>query len=192
MDLTRVSRFVILLLAAAGLVWALFGARLAAAAETPLRPAPSWEGRLARQAERFASKREAPVDPALLARAITTITPSREWAAFLLTVAVHESALAERLRVNDCRAHECDHGRAWGLWQNWRTEGNGDAWGSPDLTVQAKTAAHLSKQMFNMCKRSGVPFPLGVFRALGGRGCHQPLRGEQARVATYQRILKGL
>lgn len=65
-------------------------------------------------------------------------------------------------------------------------------WSSPDLTVQARAAAHLSNQMFGMCRSSGVPFPLSTFRALGGHGCTRPIPGEQARLATYQRILKGI
>ena len=163
-----------------------FAAKIVKADDIPL------ETRLARQAERFQSAKDQPVDTAELGCAIAGVTRSREWAAFLLTLAVHESGLAERIRVGDCRPHECDGGRAWGLWQNWRSQQNDAVWGSPDLAVQAKAAAHLGTQMFNMCRSAGVPFPLGTFRALGGRGCKHPLPGEDKRVATYQRILKGI
>lgn len=124
--------------------------------------------------------------------AVAAATPSREWAAFLVTVASHESALSERIARSDCHGRECDNGRAWGLWQQHRTVQNAADWGSPDLTVQARHASRLARGYYNMCRSSGVPFPLSTFRAYAGRGCLRPLKGEDERMATYQRVLRRL
>lgn len=127
-----------------------------------------------------------------LAEAIASATQSPQWAAFLLTTAHHESALSARISRSEYRPREGDSGRAWGLFQNWKSTSNADVWGSPDIATQVKAASHLSRQYFNMCRGSGVPFPLSTFRALGGHGCSLPLKGEEQRMATYARVLRRL
>ncbi len=133
------------------------------------------------------------VEPTQLAVAITNATKEREWAALLLTIAKHESHFSARIADGHCREHECDDGRAWGLWQVHRTPDNAPAWGSPNPSVQAQWASYALHGMDRMCRRAGVPFPLGVIRAYAtGRGCHRKFKGEKARLETYRKILKGL
>lgn len=127
-----------------------------------------------------------------LAEAIAATTKSPQWAAFLLTTAAHESALSARIARSEYRTREGDGGKAWGLFQNWKSAANADVWGSPDIATQVKAASHLSRQYYNMCRGSGVPFPLSTFRALGGHGCKMPLKGEDARLRTFDRVLARL
>lgn len=172
---------------ALGFLLALLVARTACAA------APSLLERLEPVVARWQHGRKDPcVAPAELAVAITNATKSREWAALLLTLAIHESGMSARIGAGACKPNspECDHGLAWGLWQLHKTTHNAYAWGTGDLNAQANEASHLARQYFYMCKGSGVPFPLSTIRAFAtGRGCIEPLKDEAARVATYNRIL---
>lgn len=163
----------------------------AAHSEEPPPPSALIEKLVAVQPS-LASRKDAPVDARELAEAIGSVTTSPQWAAFLLTTARHEAALSARIARGECLKHECDGGRAWGLFQNWKSAANADVWGSPDIRVQVKAASHLSRQYYNMCRGSGVPFPLSTFRALGGHGCTLPLKGEEQRMRTYQRVLARL
>jgi len=138
------------------------------------------------------SRSEEPVDARELADAITSVTHSPQWAALLLTTAHHESALSARIARSEYKPHEGDHGKAWGLFQNWKSASNANVWGSPDIAVQVKAASHLTRQYYNMCRNSGVPFPLSTMRALSGRGCSMPLKGEAQRMHTYQSVLARL
>lgn len=137
----------------------------------------------------IANKKDEPVDAREFAEAITAVTDSPQWAALLITTARHEGGLSARIARSEYKPNEGDHGRAWGLFQNWKHAGNADVWGSPVIAVQVKAASHLSRQYYNMCRGSGVPFPLSTMRALSGRGCLMKLKGEDERMLTYQRVL---
>jgi hypothetical protein len=137
----------------------------------------------------LATKREEALQPDVVADAVLSATSNRQWAALLLTIASHESALSARIARGECGPHECDHGKAWGTWQQHQTPRNAEVWGSPDLNVQAREASHLARQFYNMCKSSGVPFPLSTFRAFAGSGCKMPFKGEAARMATFKRLM---
>lgn len=154
--------------------------------------APTLHETIAAAVPSLGSKREPTVDAEELADAVTAATPNRQWAALLLTIASHESALSARIARGECRKHECDHGRAWGLWQAWKAPHNEAVWGSPDITVQAREASHIAHQYFNMCKTSGVPFPLSTMRAYAGHGCSTPIKGEDARMRTFERLMRRL
>ncbi|MEO8917628.1 MAG: hypothetical protein ABI488_09400, partial [Polyangiaceae bacterium] len=57
----------------------------------------------------MASKKDEPVDPRELAEAIAAVPKiSREWAALILTVAAHESALSARIARGEYRDFEGD------------------------------------------------------------------------------------
>lgn len=151
---------------------------------------PTLTDRIALVVPSLASRRDEPVDAQELASAIASVTDSPQWAALLLTTAAHESSLSARIARSDCREHECDHGRAWGLWQAWVGPHNAAVWGSSDIAVQAKEASHTARQAYNLCRNSGVPFPLSTIRAYAGRGCLGKLKGEEARIQTYARVLR--
>lgn len=148
------------------------------------------------------SKKEPTVDADDFAYAIVDVANgNRQWVALLMTIAISESALSERVRLDQYFPHEGDSfvdtdgsigHRASGLWQVHRNSTNADVWGSHDLTVQAKMASRLARGAFYMCKRAGVPFPLGVFRALGSGSCTMPLPGEEKRMALFSRLMRRL
>jgi hypothetical protein len=155
----------------------------------------SFEERIAALVPSVASRREASVDAAELASAIADVSKgSPEWAALLLTLAHHETALSARIAGGGCRvdSRECDGGRAWGLLQVHRSTLNAAVWGSTDIRDQVREGSRIARGAFYMCKRAGVSFPIGVFRAMGGRGCYGTLPGEQQRLATFNRLRRRL
>lgn len=173
---------------------AALGLAMAFSAIAKAEPPPSLVERLVAVQPSLASRKDEPVDARELAEAIAATTQSPQWAAFLLTTAAHESALRARISRSEYREHtrEGDGGRAWGLFQNWKSAANADVWGSPEIAVQVKAASRLSRQYYNMCRNSGVPFPLSTMRALGGHGCKTPIKGEAERVRTFERVLARL
>ncbi len=184
MSVDRIGWTLFWFLAALGLIFGLVGI----AHGSP----PTLRETIAREAPGLTSRSEPGVDPLELADAIIAATPSRQWAALLLTIAHHEAALSARIARGECRPRECDAGRAWGLGQVHRTARNSAVWGSPDLKIQFREISHLARGAFDMCKNSGVPFPLSTLRGYAGLGCTGVLKGEAQRVATYQRIVRRL
>lgn len=151
----------------------------------------------------IASKSEPSVDARELAEAVDAVSKGDpRWAALLLTIAASESALSDRIRRGEFREHEGDsyrdkdgsiQHRAWGVLQVHRSAFNASVWGSPLLSDQVREGSRLARGFVGMCKRAGVPFPLGVFRALGnGRSCTQRLKGEERRVALYSKLVRSL
>lgn len=113
--------------------------------------------------------------------------PDRQ--ALLLTIAIHESGLLTRIANNECLPHECDKGRAWGLWQQWQNSYNSKDWGSKDINVQAKWAARTLRSQWARCYGyPGVQPILAAIRGYAGRGCDTPIRGEMSRLATYNKV----
>lgn len=148
------------------------------------------------------SKREPTVDANEIADAVIDVSKgNRQWIALLLTLGASESAWSERIRLGGYSDHEGDsfrdadgtiQHRAWGVLQVHKSTLNASVWGSPVLLDQVREGSRLARGAFYMCKRAGVPFPLGVFRALGGRGCTSPLPGEEKRMAMYARLVRRL
>jgi hypothetical protein len=119
-----------------------------------------------------------------VAHSLALTNLSEPEAAFLLAWGAHESRYRERIIRNDCERWECDHGRARGAWQMHRGAAGG-AWDAlpGSVPLQVASAAHAARWALRTCGN-----PLGAFRLLGGLGCNGKLRGEEERVATYERI----
>lgn len=120
-----------------------------------------------------------------IATAIVGAARSPEEAAFLVAWAKHESDFSRRIADGQCLAHECDHGRARGLWQAHESAARG-AWQSlpGNIRLQASIAARQYRFALRDCGTT-----LGAFRRLGGLGCDRPLRGEGKRLASFDRAL---
>lgn len=142
----------------------------------------------------LASRKEEAVDPRELAEAIDgAVKGDRGWAALLLTTAASESALSARIARGDCLKHECDGGLAWSLYQIHSNSQNSHAWGSPDLAVQTNEALRMLKQAGNRCQKfRDIPRATCIVRAYAGRDPRMPLRGEERRLAIFNRLLRKL
>jgi hypothetical protein len=138
------------------------------------------------------SRADEPVNARELAEAIASIPKvTRDWAALVLTVAAHESALSARIARGECKPRECDGGRAWGLYQSHKHDANAAVWGSPDIAVQTLEAARMLRAVFLMCNGHHSLDPDWIARTLsayGGRRCDAIWPGLAERLATYKRI----
>lgn len=125
---------------------------------------------------------EAAVPPAELSRAIVDAARgNRTLSALMLTTAAAESGLRARIAADNCRAEECDHGRAVGLWQSHGLDHGAS------LTEQARDAAQRLRAATARCH--GLPFPLAAMRAYGsGVDCESPIPRETERVELFRRI----
>lgn len=186
--MSRPQRFAwlaLLTLAATSLAFALAGVAEAGS--------PTLVDRLVLAQRGLQSTRELATDPQELAEAIASASNGdRLLAAAMLTTAGIESALADRIRRNECRPLECDHRRAWGLWQSWKRASNADVWGSPDVGAQAADAARRLRSAYYTAKAAHAPFPAGMFRIYAGRRPDAPIPREALRVATFERLLRRL
>lgn len=163
---------------------------------------PTLTDRLVAVQPMFQSAKDEPVDARELAEAIAEVAKgNRQWAALVLTMAVHETQLADRARRGEFKDYEADSYKekdgtikhhAWGTYQLWRNLTNDADWGSTDIKIQTRAASRMLKGAYYRCAKSGVPFPLNTIRAVAGRGCAQPIKGEQQRLATYERLLRRL
>lgn len=135
------------------------------------------------------SQTEESVDARELATAIASIPRvNRQWAALVLTVAIHESSLLARIARGDCKRYECDGGRAWGLFQVHRNQANRAVWGSREISVQTLEGARMLRAAFYTCGGLQPDWQIRTLRAYAGRKCNQPLKGEQERLATFRRL----
>jgi hypothetical protein len=155
---------------------------------------PSLVDRLVLAQAPLASRKEEAVDARELAEAIASVPKvTREWAALILTIAAHESALADRIRRSDYRKGEGDGGRASGLYQSHRNALNGHAWGSPDITVQTIEAARALRSGFYTCN-GRRPLPIDwvarTINGYAGRRCDAQWPGLDQRIATFNRTLR--
>lgn len=118
-----------------------------------------------------------------VAQAIATNARTADEAAFLAAWAEHESHFQRRIANGECRAFECDHGRARGLWQS-HAKPAGNAWDAlpGNIPLQASIAVRHYRWAFRDCGTT-----VGAFRRLGGLGCDRPLKGEAKRVASFER-----
>ncbi len=170
---------------------------------TVARSAPSTlESRVARASQNVATNREPAVDSAELAHALVAVEKNEDRLAMLLAIGVHESALRASIARGECGPHECDRDskthaiQAWGLWQQWKNYLNRADWGNPSLGVQAKWAARQLRGAYARCRdypgMGGPNLSRAAIRAYAGRGCDQPIRGEDARLATYLKVRRQL
>ncbi len=157
---------------------------------------PSLTDRLVAAQGPLASRSEPAVDARALAEAIASVPRvTREWAALILTVAAHESALSARIAANDCRAKECDGGRASGLYQSHRNALNGSAWGSTDVRVQTLEAARALRRGFYTCNgRRPLPgdWVARTINGYAGRSCDAVWPGLENRLVTFARVVRAL
>jgi hypothetical protein len=140
----------------------------------------------------FQSRVDEPVGARELAEAIASIPKvNRDWAALVLTVAVHESALAARIARGDCKRYECDGGRAWGLYQGHRNEANAAVWGSPDIAIQTQEAARMLRAVFYRCNGPhslSFDWVARTLSAYAGHRCDANWAGLDRRLNTFARI----
>jgi hypothetical protein len=116
--------------------------------------------------------------------------PPRQWAALILAIGHHESAFDTDIVANRCKPWACDRGRARGAFQNHRVSFVAELWDVAPGNVEAQVAMvdRALRRSLARCKPF-APFPAHVFRAYAGRSCSFELKGEQARVATYLRVV---
>jgi hypothetical protein len=137
----------------------------------------------------FGSHSEPLVDAAEFADAVASVPHvSREWAALLLTVAANESALSARIARGECRPLECDHGAAWGLYQQHRNTLNRDTWGSASIDAQTREAARALRSAFYTCNRGALraDWVARTLNAYAGRSCDAVWPGLETRLATFK------
>ena len=167
--------------------------------------APTLMERLVTAQAPLQSKSDEPVDPRELAAAIAGVPKiTREWAALILTVAGHESALSARIARGEYKDYEGDsfrnregkvQHRAWGLWQAHRNRLNDSVWGSTDVAVQTEEAARALRRAFYTCNGGGRPhadWVRSTLNSYSGRRCDASWPGLDKRLATYQRVLHAL
>lgn len=182
--MTNSARLTIFLLALAGLFFGVLGVVKA--------NAPTLTDRIVAVQPSLASKTDEPVDAAELASAIVSVpkvTP--EWAALLLTVAGHESALSARIAANHCKPHECDHGKAFGLYQQHKNKLNADVWGSPDIRVQTAEAARALRSVLHVQwggRQLGPDWVARTINAYAGHSCDAVWPGLESRLVTFKRV----
>jgi hypothetical protein len=129
-----------------------------------------------------------------VARAVASVSRTREEAAFLLAIGQHESGLSFRIHFGLCRSFECDRGKARGLFQSHRNGKSQEEWdGFVGLTLDAtKASAGAALRHVRFAQRvcRGEPDPVvATFRAYAGRGCRSVLPGERDRAATFRAVM---
>lgn len=176
------------------LALAVLGFALAIAARCKAEPR-SLVDRLVTAQGPLQSRAEAPVDARELAEAIAAIPRvNQPWAALVLTIAAHESALSARIARGECKRLECDGGRAAGLYQAHKNTINAAVWGSPDIRIQTLEAARALRSAYYTCNRGPVKpdWVRTTINAYAGRACDAIWPGLEARVATFQRVSRAL
>jgi hypothetical protein len=144
----------------------------------------------------FQSKTEASVDARALAETIVGLTKgNRDWSALVLTVAVHEGGLSQRIANGECHARECDSGRAWGLFQIHQNAWNARIWGSTDLLVQTAEGIRTLRRAFYTCNGPGklrLDWARVTLSAYAGQGCSGAWPGLDQRMLTFERVKRRL
>lgn len=117
----------------------------------------------------------------------------RKYAALLITIAQHESHLDTEVVAGRCPPRMCDRGRAKGAFQNWNVKLVSDVWHRADgkPALQVEMADRVLSRSLTRCA-TFAPFPAHVFRAYRGGAegsCTIPLKDEEARVATFNRLM---
>jgi hypothetical protein len=114
-------------------------------------------------------------------------------AAFLITWGRHETNFSLRVHSGNCRAWECDRGRARGPFQVHRLKSMSDeTWdrmrGVENTRAQVEVASKFVRWSLAKCKGD----VRCSFRLLGGIRRDVPLKGEDARVASFDRMKAAL
>jgi hypothetical protein len=126
----------------------------------------------------------------------------RELKAMVIAWGDHETHYSLRIGRFECRSYECDpdpktkQARSVSFWQLKRqTCSSPAAWeaAKTDFGVAAREATRAVVRARWQCRslEQGGNWPKMVFAALTGRGCAGWLPGLDARVATYQRLVRG-
>lgn len=125
--------------------------------------------------------------------------PRKELAALMIVTAHFESGFALHIHAGNCRPHECDGGRARGLWQQQaRSASSLEAWerlaglDAESTRFAAREAARALVRARGQCRsyeREGGDWASMAISAYAGRGCLRGFRGHPARVATLKRVL---
>lgn len=139
---------------------------------------------------------EPQVDPQRLDAAITVESAKAprspyEWRKLMKAIAIEESGLLQRIADGHCKPHECDRGRARGLWQLHRNSINREQWAKQDgdIELQAHLASDQLERGYWTCSKAGVPWLVGTINGYAGRRCSDTSwPGLQKRIATYGRL----
>ncbi|HET9954132.1 MAG TPA: hypothetical protein VFQ61_06495 [Polyangiaceae bacterium] len=126
--------------------------------------------------------------------------PPRELAALLIATAYHESSFALHVHGGQCRPHECDGGRARGLWQQQeRSTSSRLAWlllaglDAEATRLAAHEAARALIRARGTCRsfeREGADWLPMTFSAYAGRGCKAAFPGQSSRVNAFRRLVE--
>lgn len=159
------------------------------------------------------SKHDLKVDPTVkraqietIANAIDVASRHPKWpgtrlelAAMLIIVARFESALALRIHAGKCEPHECDKGRARGLWQQqasstssreaWQRLGGLDEQSTTFAAREAARALVRARWMCRSLEQGGGDWIGMTFTAYAGRGCNGWFSGRNVRVSAFRRLL---
>ncbi len=130
----------------------------------------------------------------------TGVTP-RQWAALLLTIGFHESTYSLAVHRGECAKWQCDARKLkdggvqymarspWQLHQNDFTRPHwAELVGVQNTATQVAMASKMAKVSYYRCSRLKLPMALATFRGFGGGSCTMPMRGEDARLATFGRL----
>jgi hypothetical protein len=120
-----------------------------------------------------------------VATAVSMTTMTDAESRFLLAWGRHESNYLERIIENRCERWECDHGRARGGWQ-LHEKIAGRYWDllPGSVAFQVAAAARATRWALRTCDGDARC----SFRVLGGLHKDCPLRGEEERMQTYERV----
>lgn len=115
-----------------------------------------------------------------------------ELASFLLAWEDAETHGSLRIHRGECYRWECDHGRARGPWQLHQNMMSAPRWalmiGVENTEAQAEQAARMAQWALRDCHAQGDDRIVKAFRRLGARGCNEPLKGEQDRLAAFKLV----
>ena len=132
---------------------------------------------------------EKPAQLTGIAAAVLSVARNKDEAAFLIAWGEHETRYSLRIHRGLCTRWECDRGKARGPWQNWRVGMSDEKWarleGIENTRAQAAEAMKRARSAMRTCPADRIR---GAFRVLGGMGCTRALRGEDARMETFQRV----
>lgn len=120
---------------------------------------------------------------------------AKDWRALLIAVGAAETHYSLRIMDGQCKAFECDRGRARSAWQLHKNLFTEPVWdelhGLVNIPMQVKTADEMLKRSWYQCGGPATELPHAVnrtVRAFAGRGCTdqtiEPWKGLQKRT-TY-------
>lgn len=121
-------------------------------------------------------------------------------ALLLLSVALHESGFRGNVDAGKCKPYECDHGKAFSIWQlhpedglifdgdvftfarnrpsDWRADHTSEIFDGASLVRDRKLAARMALHMLRYSMKNA--HSLGIYTGEGGNGPKAKLRMETA------------